>query len=50
MTVTGIVGGLVKNGDNPCENALVVNGDDVLMYGLAAEHTLRVRVQLIGHL
>jgi len=34
-------GGLVKNGDNPCDNAVVVNGDDVIMYGLAAEHTLQ---------
>jgi len=41
-------GGLVKNGDNPCDNALVVNGDDVHMYGLAAEHTLKDIVQWNG--
>jgi len=34
-------GALVSGGDNPCDNALVVNGDDVTMYGLAAEHTLK---------
>jgi len=30
--------GLIK-GTCPCENALIVNGDDVTFYGLAAEHT-----------
>lgn len=34
-------GGLVSGGDNPCDNALVVNGESVTMYGLAAEHTLK---------
>lgn len=41
-------GGIVKNGDNPCDTALVVNGDDVIMYGLAAEHTLKDVVQWNG--
>ena len=31
----------MKNGSNPCDHALIVNGDDVIMYGLAAEHTLK---------
>ena len=35
------VSGLVKDGDNPCETGLVVHGDDVTMYGLAVEHTLK---------
>ena len=33
-------GELVENGANPCFNGLIVNGDDVTMYSLAAEHTL----------
>jgi len=33
-------GGETTGGQWPCNNALVVNGDDVTMYGLAAEHTL----------
>ena len=41
-------GGLVKNGDNPCDHGLVVNGDDVTMYALAAEHTLKDIVQWNG--
>lgn len=41
-------GGLVKNGDNPCQHAAVVEGDDVIMYGLAAEHTLQDIVQWNG--
>jgi len=34
------VGGEVSGGKNPCETGLVVEGDDVTMYGLAVEHTL----------
>jgi hypothetical protein len=41
-------GGLVKNGDNPCQHGAVVDGDDVTMYGLAAEHTLQDIVQWNG--
>jgi len=33
-------GGLVKNGDNPCQNACIINGDNVTAYALAVEHTL----------
>jgi hypothetical protein len=40
--------GLVYNGDNPCMNALIVNGDDVTMYGLKAEHTLMDLVKWNG--
>ena len=35
---------LVMNGDNPCGNGLVVNGDDVTCYGLASEHTVEDNV------
>lgn len=38
------VDGLVVNSANPCKNALVVEGDDVTMYGLAVEHTLEDNV------
>lgn len=31
--------GLVKNGENPAKNGLVVNADHVYAYGLAVEHT-----------
>eukprot|EP01043_Picozoa_sp_COSAG02_P011236 COSAG02_NODE_410_length_22875_cov_43.282755_17_plen_537_part_00 len=34
-------GALVKNGDNPCDHGAIINGDDIIMYGLAAEHTLQ---------
>jgi hypothetical protein len=40
--------GLVKNGDAPCNNAYVVNGDDVTMYGMAGEHLLQDIVQWNG--
>jgi len=40
--------GLVRNGQNPCLNGLVVNGDDVTMYSLAAEHTLQDLVKWNG--
>jgi len=35
-------------GDNPVDHGLVVEGDDVTMYGLAAEHTLKDIVQWNG--
>lgn len=35
------VDGLVYNSSNPCFHGLQVDGDDVIMYGLAAEHTLQ---------
>jgi len=35
------VAGIVKNSDNPSQNGLVVNGDNAITYGLAAEHHLR---------
>jgi len=41
-------GGLVRDGQNPCLNGLVVNGDDVTMYSLAAEHTLQDLVKWNG--
>lgn len=34
------VGGGVRNSMNPVQNGLVVNGDNVITYGLAVEHTL----------
>ncbi len=43
------VGGIVVNGDNPCDTALEVNGDNVIAYGLAAEHTLKDIVQWNGN-
>lgn len=33
--------GLVYNGDNGCNTAIVIDGDDVITYGLASEHTLK---------
>lgn len=42
-------GGLVSGGDNPCKHAAVIEGDDVIMYGLAAEHTLQDIVQWNGN-
>ena len=35
------VGGLVVGGANPCETGLSVEADDVTMYSLAVEHTLK---------
>jgi hypothetical protein len=43
------VGGIVVNRDNPCNNALEVNGDHVIAYGLAAEHTLEDIVKWNGN-
>lgn len=34
------IDGLVKDQRNPVDNGIVVNGDDVTVYGLACEHTL----------
>ncbi len=33
-------GGLVFNGNNPCLNGVQINGENVIIYGLACEHTL----------
>lgn len=43
------VGGLVYNSRNPVENGLVVNGDHVTTFGLAAEHTLGDLTQWNGN-
>lgn len=40
--------GFVKSGHCACDHALQVNGDDVTMYGLAAEHALKDIVQWKG--
>lgn len=42
------VRGSVKKGRCACDHALQVNGDDVVMYGLAAEHSLKDIVQWKG--
>jgi hypothetical protein len=39
---------LVKNGSNPCEVSVVVDGDDVVMYGVKAEHSLTDQMQWNG--
>lgn len=39
-TSGGTSAGLVKNGDNPCKNAFVANGENITAYGLCPEHTL----------
>jgi len=41
-------GGETVDEEWPCDNALVVDGDDVTLYGLAAEHTLQDIVQWNG--
>merc|ERR1712232_446888 len=41
-------GGLTKNGENPCEVAAIINGDDVITYALKAEHCLTDLVQWNG--
>ncbi|HEV7737193.1 MAG TPA: hypothetical protein VGO47_07470, partial [Chlamydiales bacterium] len=38
----------IFNGDNPCDTGLRVNGDNVIAYGLAVEHTLKDLVQWRG--
>jgi hypothetical protein len=43
------VGGIVVDGNNPCNTALIVNGDHVTMYGTAAEHTLKDILQWNGN-
>jgi len=35
------VSGIVSGGANRCDTGLVVNGDDVTLYGAAVEHTLK---------
>jgi hypothetical protein len=42
------VDGLVFDSANPCKNALIVEGDDVTMYGLAVEHALEDNVIWAG--
>jgi len=42
------VGGSVTASANPCSTGLIVNGDDVMMYGLAVEHTLADLVEWNG--
>eukprot|EP00929_Paragymnodinium_shiwhaense_P093752 TRINITY_DN53_c0_g1_i8.p1 TRINITY_DN53_c0_g1~~TRINITY_DN53_c0_g1_i8.p1 ORF type:complete len:760 (-),score=142.06 TRINITY_DN53_c0_g1_i8:520-2799(-) len=41
-------GGLVKNGDYPCQVAAIVNGADVTMYGMKTEHCLTDQLQWNG--
>ena len=41
--------GLVYKSRNPVSNGLVVNGDNVVGYGLAAEHTLGDMLQWNGN-
>mmetsp|Transcript_11231 Transcript_11231/g.27942 ORF Transcript_11231/g.27942 Transcript_11231/m.27942 type:complete len:255 (+) Transcript_11231:230-994(+) len=41
-------GGLTKHGENPCQVAAIINGDDVVTYGLKAEHCLTDLVQWNG--
>lgn len=43
------VGGIVIDRDNPCDTAFEVNGDNVIAYGLAAEHTLKDLVRWNGN-
>jgi len=43
------VGGSVKYNRNPVSNGIVVNGDNVTAYGLAAEHTLEDLVDWEGN-
>ncbi len=43
-----VSGDLVKNGKNPCSTGLQVNGDNVISYGLATEHTLKDLVEWNG--
>jgi len=42
------VSGVVKNSMNPVSHGLVVNGANVIAYGLASEHTLQDLVQWNG--
>ena len=41
-------GGTIKNKQNSCDTGLRVNGDNVIAYGLAVEHTLKDMVQWYG--
>eukprot|EP00008_Paramoeba_atlantica_P011354 CAMPEP_0201492408 /NCGR_PEP_ID=MMETSP0151_2-20130828/32987_1 /ASSEMBLY_ACC=CAM_ASM_000257 /TAXON_ID=200890 /ORGANISM="Paramoeba atlantica, Strain 621/1 / CCAP 1560/9" /LENGTH=591 /DNA_ID=CAMNT_0047879201 /DNA_START=82 /DNA_END=1857 /DNA_ORIENTATION=- len=42
------ISGEVYNGDNPCQVGIEVNGDSVVAYGLAVEHTLEDLVRWNG--
>lgn len=43
------VTGSVRNGDNPVNTGLIVNGKNVIAYGLAVEHTLQNMVEWNGN-
>jgi hypothetical protein len=43
------IGGLVTGGANPCNTGLLVNGANVITYGLAVEHTLQDLTQWNGN-
>lgn len=43
------VKGLVKNGENPVDTGLRVNGNDVIGYGLKCEHTLKNLLEWNGN-
>eukprot|EP01084_Bolivina_argentea_P275066 468997_1 len=43
------VSGSVYNGNNPVNNGLIVNGNNVIVYELAVEHTLQDLVQWNGN-
>jgi len=40
--------GSVVNSNNPVDNGMIINGDNVIAYGLAAEHTLGNLVEWNG--
>jgi len=42
------VAGPTEGGANPCENGLVVTGDNVTMYGLSVEHAMQDLVRWTG--
>jgi len=42
-------GGLVQNGDNPCEVGAIIDGDDFVAYGLKVEHALTDQIQWNGN-
>jgi len=42
-----ITGSVVKS-NNPVDNGMIINGDNVIAYGLAAEHTLGNLVEWNG--
>ncbi len=43
------VGGVVINGDNPCQTGFIANGKGITAYGLAVEHTLQDQVRWNGN-